>query len=211
MRVQDLQRRGLLGLALTSLAAKQTTALAQDTTAAIVPIQRFYVALLAVMKAGRMTLFSQRYQMLAPALEQAFNVPAIARAAVGLAWSSFPPNQQAQVLASFTRYTVSTWVSNFDTYSGQRLDVLSNPRAAGSALVVTTQIVSPSGKTNVIDYVMRSAGSSWRAVDVLLDASISQVAVLRSDFGAIAIRGAGALAESLDRKSADLMGSTAPV
>ncbi len=211
MQVPGLQRRGFLKLALTGLAATQTEALAQDAAAVIAPIQRFYVTLLAVMKAGRMTLFSQRYQMLAPALEQAFNIPAIARAAVGLAWSSFPPAQQAQVMAAFTRYTVSTWVSNFDTYSGQRLDVLPNTRTAGSAQVVNTQIVSPSGKTNVIDYVMRPAGSSWKAVDVLLDGSISQVAVLRSDFGAIAIRGAGALAESLDRKSADLMGSMAPV
>ena len=52
---------------------------------------------------------------------------------------------------------------------------------------------------------MRDANGTWRAVDVLLDGSISRVAVQRSDFRKILASGdANALIASLKRKIADL-------
>jgi phospholipid transport system substrate-binding protein len=54
---------------------------------------------------------------------------------------------------------------------------------------------------------MRQEGSSWKAVDVLADGSISRVAVQRSDFRRLISRGgAQALIDSLNQKIADLSG-----
>jgi phospholipid transport system substrate-binding protein len=56
-----------------------------------------------------------------------------------------------------------------------------------------------------LDYVMRDDGGTWRAVDVLLNGSISRVAVQRSDFRKILSSGdPDALISSLRRKIADL-------
>jgi phospholipid transport system substrate-binding protein len=56
-----------------------------------------------------------------------------------------------------------------------------------------------------MDYVMRDDTGIWRAVDVLLEGSISRVAVQRSDFRRLLNRGgATALAQSLRSKSANL-------
>ena len=57
-----------------------------------------------------------------------------------------------------------------------------------------------------LDYVMRDENGKWRAVDVLLDGSISRVAVQRSDFRKILAerrRGCAEIA-SLRRKISDL-------
>ena len=52
---------------------------------------------------------------------------------------------------------------------------------------------------------MRDGSGAWRAVDVLLEGSISRVAVQRSDFRKILASGdADALIASLRRKIADL-------
>jgi phospholipid transport system substrate-binding protein len=58
-----------------------------------------------------------------------------------------------------------------------------------------------------IDYVMRQESDGWRVVDVLLDGTISRVAVQRSDFRALLNQGgAAALIVSLQSKVADLAG-----
>jgi phospholipid transport system substrate-binding protein len=70
---------------------------------------------------------------------------------------------------------------------------------------VRTEIVSANGDRVRLDYVMRQDGGTWRAVDVLLDGSISRVAVQRSDFRKILSGGdPDALISSLRRKIADL-------
>ena len=205
-------RRGLLScLGVVVFETIARSAAAQNTADVTAPVQQFYQALLVIMKAGRMTPFTQRFATLAPVLEKAFDLPAILRAAVGLGWSSFQQAQQQDVLTAFRRYTVATWVSNFDSYNGQQLSVLPALRRAGSAEVVQTKIAKPAGGTSVIDYVMRQAAGSWKVTDVLLDGTISQVAVLRSDFSSLLSRGPLALAASLDKKAAELMGSTAPM
>jgi phospholipid transport system substrate-binding protein len=106
---------------------------------------------------------------------------------------------------------VATWVSNFDSYSGQRLQVFPNTRSVGPSQIVHTEIVKASGGSNVIDFVMRPVGSTWKAWDVLLDGTISQVATLRSDFASLVARGPRVLADNLERKATDLMGGTAPM
>ena len=70
-----------------------------------------------------------------------------------------------------------------------------------------TRIVSSSGETHELDYVMRQESGAWKAVDVLADGSISRVAVQRSDFRRLVSRGgAEALIESLNQKISDLSG-----
>ena len=70
-----------------------------------------------------------------------------------------------------------------------------------------TKIISSSGESHELDYVMRQEGGAWKAVDVLADGSISRVAVQRSDFRRLVSRGgAQALIESLNQKTTDLSG-----
>jgi phospholipid transport system substrate-binding protein len=74
---------------------------------------------------------------------------------------------------------------------------------------VHTRFVPPSGDARVIDYVMRQADGRWKAGDVLLDGTISRVAVLRSEFRHILAEGGlEALLTNLRKKVADLSSGT---
>ncbi len=171
------------------------------------PIARLDQALLAAMHAGRATPFAARYAALAPAVQAAFDLPAILAASIGLGWSSIPPAQQQTLLAAFTRFTIATYAGNFDNFNGERIDLLPARRQVGQDVVVATQIVPANGAPTRIDYVMRRTAQGWRAIDVLFDGSISRVAVQRSDFRSVlASGGAPALAATLDRKTAALSG-----
>lgn len=71
--------------------------------------------------------------------------------------------------------------------------------------MVSSRIVRRNGTAISIDYVMRDESGQWRVVDVLLDGSISRVALQRSDFRSLLDRGGtAALLSNLRRKSAEL-------
>jgi phospholipid transport system substrate-binding protein len=71
--------------------------------------------------------------------------------------------------------------------------------------VVDTQIVQPGGDKVSINYLMRQNGQQWQVADIYLQGTISQVATLRSQFGAVFLRdGAHGLIEALNRKASSL-------
>lgn len=201
-------RRRWLRTALAAAATAGITLPAKADTAAVAPIRELCDSLLGIMRAGHSTSFAQRFNMLTPAIERAFNLAAILQLSVGPAWASMAPTAQGTLMTAFRRYTVANYVNNFDSYNGQRIDVQPDTRPLpNSEQLVMTKVISAAGETHEIDYVMRQEVSGWKAVDVLADGSISRVAVQRSDFRRLVMQGgAQALIESLDQKTSDLSG-----
>ena len=178
------------------------------TRGVVAPIKDLCDALLRIMKAGSATPFAQRFAMLAPVIDRVFDLSAILQVSVGPAWSSLPPDQHATLLTAFRRYTIANYVNSFDNFTGQRFDVLPDTKSLPNGeQLAQTRIMSSSGESHELDYVMRPGGGSWKAVDVLADGSISRVAVQRSDFRRLVARGgAQALIDSLNQKTNDLSG-----
>jgi phospholipid transport system substrate-binding protein len=169
------------------------------------PLSALYTALEAAMRAGRATPFVQRFDALAPVVDRAFDLETVLKVSVGMRWDNLDPGVQARLSRAFRRFTVATYVANFDKYGGERFQVLPGSRESGADRIVHTEMQLARGEHIRLDYVMRDDAGTWRAVDVLLDGSISRVAVQRSDFRKILAGGdADALIASLQRKIADL-------
>ena len=183
-----------------------TAARAQETGPAA-PIAALDQALMTAMKNGH-SPFPSRYQALAPAVDHAFNLPQILQTVVGLRWASIPADGQAKLLATFRAYTISSYASNFDSVSGDRIELLSETRSVGADKVVETQIVPKAGEPTRIDYVMRQFPGGWQAVDVLEQGTISQAAVQRSDFRSLLTGGPDKLIASLQQKIDTMSGGT---
>jgi phospholipid transport system substrate-binding protein len=170
---------------------------------AVAPIEALDQALVGIMKAGRQTPFQQRAAMLAPVVERAFDLPDILKVSVGPGWSALTGDQQAALLAAFRRYTIASYVDNFDSYNGQRFVVSPTTRTLGDGrMVVNTQLIPQTGPAHTLDYVMSKTDAGWKVVDVLADGSISRVALQRSDFSALFDKGgAPALQARLQEKT----------
>lgn len=199
-------RRTFFVLALAGSASSSGAVRAADLQTVSTPVIALDNGLLAVMKAGKATPFNQRYAMLAPIVQRAFDLPQVLQVSVGASWSTFSTQQQGVLLDEFARYTVANYVANFNSYNGQRFDVSPSLRQVGADQIVQTTLVSPSEQTR-LDYVVRNLGGTWKIVDVLLDGTISRVAVQRSDFREV-VRSGGApgLVTLLQRKVAELSG-----
>jgi len=164
-----------------------------------------YAALQAAMRAGRDSPFASRFDALAPVVDRVFDLDTVLRMSVGMRWSGFDEPTRQRLFKAFRRFTTATYVANFDTYDGEQFTIMPDVRESGSDRVVQTEITAPGADRIRLDYVMRAFDSVWRAVDVLIDGSISRVAVQRSDFRMILASGdAEALIKSLHRKVSDL-------
>lgn len=202
--VRRLGRRPIIKLVL--FASFLTRASALGAASPTATVQVLYDALLRIMRAGRATSFQQRYGQLAPVVDATFDLPAILQASVGPSWAQMTADQHSALLGALRRYTVDSYVSNFDTFSGQRFEIAPDTRALGyGEQIVTTRIIPTTGEAHRLDYVMRQTGGNWRVVDVLADGTISRVATQRSDFRQLLMQGGPtALVASLQRKSQDL-------
>jgi phospholipid transport system substrate-binding protein len=206
MRRVRFGRRALLlvGTAIATAMGSGETFAASDP-AVVAPIQGLCDALLTVMKAGTKTPFSQRFDMLAPAVDRALDMGTILQVSVGSMWSTLSADQHSSLLDAFRRYTINSYLSSFDSFNGQRFVIDPSLRSVGANEVVQTKIVPTSGDAHSLDYVMRQTGSDWKAVDVLAEGSISRVATQRSDFRSLVMRGGSdTLLATLQKKAADL-------
>ncbi len=199
-----LTRRAALLAAVAAMAATGR-ARAQPTDESLdQPLRALYTALEAAMRAGHATPFPQRFDALAPVVDRVFDLETVLKVSVGLRWDAMAPAQRDRLLRVYRRFTIATYVANFDRYDGERFQILPGTRDSGSDRIVGTEIVTRDDHLR-LDYVMRDGSGMWRAVDVLLDGSISRVAVQRSDFRKILANGdTDALIASLSRKIADL-------
>ncbi|HEY1432417.1 MAG TPA: ABC transporter substrate-binding protein [Stellaceae bacterium] len=207
MSLPASDRRTFLRLALCLTVAVLGSASAASASEMTAPVEQLHTGLIEIMKAGKTAPFRQRYEKIAPVIGRTFDLDVIVRQVVGPRWAALPPDQQAAVGDAFRRYTIASYVSNFDDYSGERFEVLPGVAAVGNDRVVKTQIVTASGQAHVLAYVMRQTAGGWRIVDVLAEGSVSRVAAQRSEIRSVLSDGGGSgLLVSLHRKTAELSG-----
>ena len=163
--------------------------------------------LLASMKAGSAGKnFQARYDALAPVVRQTYNMPEVTMNSVGFLWSTLPAGQQQELTQLFEQFTISSYVAEFNAYSGQSFKVLPDEKALGAKKIVETQLIPGDGSEPVeLDYVMENGANGWQITDVLLNGTISQVAVHASDFASLVSSGdASPLIKALKAKIAAL-------
>jgi phospholipid transport system substrate-binding protein len=182
------------------------SAMAADAAGPVAVIQRFYDALLAVMKEAKQLSFDQRYQRLAPAIGQTYNLALMSRLAVGPQWAQFQPAQQQRVTDAFSRYTISVYANRFDDYNGERFNVDPTPAANPNGALVQTTLVKSDGDKVALNYLMRqSAAGAWQIIDIYLSGTISELATRRSEFiGVLQQSGADGLVKLLEQRTAAL-------
>jgi len=161
-------------------------------------VQGFYATLLECMKGGKTLGAQGRYDKLKPVIERTFELSTMVKYAVGPAWSTTSAEDQKALTDAFTRMTVAQYAGNFSSFDGEKFTVEPKAEIRGTDHYVKTALVAKD-QTVAFIYRMRQFGSDWRIIDILLDGSISQLSVYRSDFAAtLKAGGAAALVKKID-------------
>lgn len=196
-------------LFLVLMCALSFPALAAKESEAAKLVKGFYAALEGTMKQGPELGFMGRYKKLAPVIEKAFNLPLMAKYAVGPTWRQTPPASQKKLVDAFSAFSIATYASRFTKFDGEIFEVLCEKEASGGGVMVETRLTPKGEEPVILNYLVRKdEKGKMRIVDVYLDASISELATRRADFTSVIKRdGFDKLIESLKKKAED-MGTT---
>ncbi|MDP4006094.1 phospholipid-binding protein MlaC [Methylobacterium sp. NEAU K] len=147
---------------------------------AVQTVRDLYAAFSAALKDGPGSL-PARVEAVGPAIEKAFDFPAMARVAVGPKWSSFTPEQQAAVTDAFKRSLTVTYANRLARAAGGKFDVTPKVEERGSQRVVPTRVTAADGDDSEVDFVVNAES---RIQDVLLNGDVSEIAAQRNALSA---------------------------
>jgi len=204
-----LNRRGfLIAAAMLAIATgiSPSYAAAQSTGDPKAIVQAFYDALEETMKQGEQLGFDGRYKKLEPVIHQTFDVPVMAKIAIGSAWTNFTADEKSRMLDAFDRYMVTTYAARFKSYKGQKFEVGEVKTPAENRSLVETKLYKSNGEPVALNYLFRpGTDGTWKIIDIYLSGAISEMARMRSDFSdTLQTGGADALIASLDAKIKEL-------
>lgn len=183
-----MTRRPFL-LALLALPLLPARGLAQASATAVV--EGFHAVLLDVMRnAGRLGIRG-RQQRIRPAMEAAFNLPAMTRIAIGPPWARMQPAEQQALVQAFSDWSVATYAARFDGYSGESFQTLEETPVQSADRLVRTRLNRPNDEPVQLNYLLRQQAGQWRVVDIYLAGTISELASRRAEFTSL-LRDGGA-------------------
>lgn len=185
---------------------------AAPTAAAETPaatVERLHNALLGVMRDADSLSSEARYERLAPALNAAYDFRTMTKMATGSAWTGASATQRTALVDAFTRLSIATYADRFSGFSGERFEIVGERPGPRDTVLVDTRIVRPADPPVPITYVLRQRQGqtgAWGIIDVLLQGSISELAVRRSEYAQI-LREGGVerLSAVLDAKASALL------
>jgi phospholipid transport system substrate-binding protein len=171
------------------------------------PVATLDDGLIAAMKSGSAgTAFAARDAALTPIVAQTYDLPTVTQNSVGFLWSTLPAAQQQQLITLIGQFTTTSYASQFGSYNGDSFTVSPTEKTLGTSFIVQTMLHPGGGGDPVeLDYVVHSTPHGWQITDVLLNGTISQVALHNSDFASLVSSGdASRLITALQAKVAAL-------
>lgn len=164
-------------------------------------VSNFNDTLLRVMKDAKQLGYQGRYAALETVMNESFDFAGMTRAAVGQLWFNLTPDQRTALIDAFRRYSIATYATQFDDYSGEQLQITDRSEP-GQGVLVGTTLTPAKGDSIKFGYLVHKVGSAWRVIDIYLDGTISQLAVRRSEFRSVLSRsGPEGLVQLLDEKA----------
>ncbi len=157
-------------------------------------------SLLDVLRQANDTNYARRFELLAPTLESTFDLPYMARQAVGRAFLDLDEAERQTWYRLFHTYMTANYASRFDRFSNQSFEILGEEPATADTVFVRTQVIDPGAENVDLSYRLRNSPAGWKVIDVYLKGTVSELALRRSDFAAVLKReGFDALVASIQK------------
>lgn len=159
--------------------------------------------LLQAMRRGEELGFSGRRNLIEPTAVKAHSVSSLARLVLHAHWDALSEADQGRFVDALGRLTVAAYAARFDSYNGQRFEILHEREMRDGVMLVRTRLVKSDGKGVALDYFLRRFEAGWRIVNIVAD-GVSEVAVKRAEYDAIIAKdGFDGLLEVIERQIAD--------
>jgi phospholipid transport system substrate-binding protein len=124
-----------------------------------------------------------------------FDFAEMARRSLGATWRQISRGEQQEFLKLFTELLEETYVSNIESYRGEKIRYGRETQDQDFA-EVDTKIVTKRGEEFAINYKLHEVNGDWKVYDVVIE-NVSMVNNYRAQFGRLLSK--YSFAELLDR------------
>lgn len=164
-------------------------------------IHRLQAALIQVMQKGAELDYQERFNLLAPVIQQSHDLPAIIKTVLGTHWNKLTEEQQQVITETFSKLSIATYAERFNQYDQERFEFIEKRILPKEQVLVRSQLIQGDGKAVNFDYVMRKGDNHhWKIINILAD-GVSDLALKRAEYSAIIQRdGFSALLSLLEQK-----------
>ncbi|GJL72340.1 MAG: toluene tolerance protein [Nitrosomonas sp.] len=157
-------------------------------------------ALIHAMREGDKMNFQERFDFLAPAVDQSHNFNLIVRTVLGGYWAQLDSEQQRLIVDTFRQLSIATYAGQFKEYEGEQFELLQQRSLPRDQVLVRSQFIKSDGDTVDFDYVLQQGNDGWQIINILAD-GVSDLALKRTEYRAILQRdGFQGLIELLEEK-----------
>lgn len=157
-------------------------------------------ALIHAMREGDKMNFQERFDFLAPAVDQSHNFNLIVRTVLGGYWAQLDSEQQRLIADTFRQLSIATYAGQFKEYEGEQFELLQQRSLPRDQVLVRSQFIKSDGDTVDFDYVLQQGNDGWQIINILAD-GVSDLALKRTEYRAILQRdGFQGLIELLEEK-----------
>jgi len=115
-----------------------------------------------------------------------FDFAEMARRSLGANWQKHTPEQQKEFVKLFTDLIEGSYVSNLDSYNGEKV-AFTGDKQDGEYAQVDTKITGNKGDDSTVSYKLRQSDGTWKIYDVVIE-NISIVNNYRSQFSRVIAR-----------------------
>src|SRR3990170_8286538 len=128
----------------------------------------------------------ERRQKLWEEISPVFNFEEMSKRALGQHWKSRTPEEKKEFVELFTNIMKDAYIGKTDTYSGEKVVIISEKQDKKYA-TVQTKIITNKGTEISVDYNMLNNPGKWTIYDVTIE-GVSLVNNYRSQFNNILIK-----------------------
>ena len=138
-------------------------------------------------------------------LQERFSLPSIAKFVLARYWRRANDAQKVRYLGLFEEATVENYATQFDSYNNESLKVLSAQDGKKNSVIVSTNILRPSGADplKVNWHVAKTKSGQLKVIDLVIN-GVSMSITQRSEYGSMVQSAKGNLDKFLDTLEAQI-------
>lgn len=126
----------------------------------------------------------QRTERFRSLLNEAFDLPRIARFTLGRYWRTATDEEKTEFISLFEKFVIQAYSNRFQDMSGKKLIVIDAREVSASQALVLSEIEIPGKPPVKINWRVRSKDDQHKIVDVMVE-GISMSVTQRDEFAAV--------------------------
>ncbi len=144
-------------------------------------VKKFNATLIDAMKRADELGYPGRYRLLEPVLKDSFAFLFMGSQSLGRYWKDLNSEDQKLFLNTYTDWSIATYAGRFNSYSGERFEMVSESEPDRGTVTVVSRLIDPNNEEVGFHYKLRKTDGKWRVVDIQIS-GVSQLALTRSQF-----------------------------